>query len=152
MLKRNLLLVVGLALYAASYALPAVSSAGATGAVHGYLCAWLTVRVPWGPDGMNVLHDTPLIYFAILLTGWINPAFLIATALLFTRRWPRLATVFRVLCVVLIPFSWYVLYQQKLVPRVGHYLWIASMLLVMFSNELTGVRRVPTNVRLASEK
>ena len=142
MVKRTLLVLIGLALYGASFALPAVSSKNAIGAVPGYLCAWVTLMVPWGHDGMNVLHDTPLVYFAILLSGWTNPVFLIATALMFTKRWQGVASVFRVLCVVLIPFSWYVLYQQKLIPRPGHYLWIAGMLLVLLSNELTGVRRV----------
>ncbi len=153
MVKRNVLLAFALALYAASFALPAIASSNAAGgAVRGYLCAWITLIVPWGHDGMNVLHDTPFVYFAILISGLINPVFLITTALQVPKPWQKLAAIFRTLLLVMIPFSWYVLYQQKLIPREGHYLWVASMLLVLFSNELTGVRRVPADVRPASEK
>jgi ABC-type microcin C transport system permease subunit YejE len=144
MLKRNLLLLIGLVLYAASYALPAISSTSATGAVRGYLCAWVALTVPWGHDGMNVMRDNPAAYVTILLSGLINPVFLITTMVLLTERWQKLAAILRLLLIVMVPFSWYLFYKMKFVPREGHYLWIFGMLLVLFSNELTGARKVST--------
>lgn len=141
MLRRNLLMLVGLALYATSFVLPAISSSSAAGgAVRGYLCAWITLTVPWGHDGMNVFHDKPFVYIAILVSGLTNLVFLITAALMLMNR-RQLAAIFRVLLLVMLPCSWFILYQLKFVPREGHYLWILSMLLVVFSNEMTGYRR-----------
>jgi ABC-type microcin C transport system permease subunit YejE len=142
MVKRNLLLLIGLALYAASFALPAISSSSATnGAVRGYLCAWITLTVPWGHDGMNVFHDKPFVYIAILVSGLTNVVFLITTVMMLIKRCEKLAAIFRVLLLLMLPCSWFILYQLKFVPREGHYMWILGMLLTVFSNELTGYRR-----------
>ncbi len=143
MLKRNLFMLIGLALYAASFALPAISSSSAAGgAVRGYLCAWITLTVPWGHDGMNVFHDKPFVYIAILVSGLTNIVFLITTALMLMNRREKLAAIFRVLLLLMLPCSWFILYELKFVAREGHYMWILGMLLVVFSNELTGFRRV----------
>src|SRR5258708_33000833 len=120
MVKRNVLLAFALALYAASFALPAIASSNAAGgAVRGYLCAWITLIVPWGHDGMNVLHDTPFVYFAILISGLITPVFLITTALQVPKPWQKLAAIFRRLLLGLIPSPWHCLYHPKIMPRVA---------------------------------
>ncbi len=143
MVKRNLLLLIGLALYASSFFLPAISSSSATGgSVRGYLCAWITLTVPWGHDGMNVFHDKPFVYIAILVSGLTNIVFLITAVLMLTKRRQKLTAILRVLLLLMLPCSWFILYQLKFVPREGHYMWILGMLLVVFSNELTGYRRV----------
>jgi hypothetical protein len=143
MLKRNLLLLIGLAIYAASFFLPAISSSSAAGgAVRGYLCAWITLTVPWGHDGMNVFHDKPFVYIAILLSGWTNLVFLITTVLILMSPPKKLLAICRVLLLIMLACSWFILYQLKFVPREGHYIWIFGMLLVVFSNELTGYRKV----------
>src|SRR5712671_5306746 len=116
MLKRNLLMLIGLALYAASFFLPAISSSSAAGgAVRGYLCAWITLTVPWGHDGMNVFHDKPFVYIAILVSGLTNVVFLITTVLMLIERREKLAAVFRVLLLLMLPCSWFILYELKFV-------------------------------------
>lgn len=133
-MKRHLIILAGLAIYITSYFLSAVSD---NGGVHGYLCAWITLAMPWSRDGMNVLREQPLQYFSILFSGWINLVFLIILALLIRRK-KRWTNIFTVVLVLLFPFCWIVFAQEHLHPVVGYYLWILGMLLVVFSGKLSG--------------
>jgi len=80
----------------------------------------------------------PLEYVAFLISGWINPLFVIATILASSARRQLLARVLRSIVVVMIPFCWIVFYYDNLYPREGHFLWIAGMLLVLFADRLAG--------------
>jgi len=132
--KRHLLILAGLAIYITSYFLVAVSE---NGGVHGYLCAWITLAMPWGHDGMNVLREQPLQYFSILFSGWINLVFLV-TVVLLLRRKNRWANIFTVVLVLLFPFCWIVFVQEHLHPVLGYYLWILGMLLVVVGGRAGG--------------
>jgi hypothetical protein len=72
-------------------------------------------------------------YFMGSLTGLINPVFLLAAI---TQR-----RILKILLVSMIPFSWLLLYSEKLYPREGYFLWITGMLLVLVSDP----RRVREN-------
>ena len=128
-MKRHLIILAGLVIYVTSYFLVAVSE---NGGVHGYLCAWITLTMPWGRDGMNVLREQPVQFFSILLSGWINPVFLI-TVVLLLRRKRHWANIFTVVLVLLFPFCWIVFVQEHLHPVVGYYLWILGMLVVVLA-------------------
>jgi hypothetical protein len=134
--KRHLLILAGLALYVTSFFLVAVSE---NGGVHGYLCAWLTLIIPWGRDGMNVLHEQPVQYFSILLSGWINPVFLITMFLLILRK-KRLAGILTVVLILMFPFCWIIFFQEHMYPVAGYFLWILGMLLVVFAGRLGSPR------------
>jgi hypothetical protein len=134
-------MLAGLAIYVTSFFLSAVS---ANGGVHGYLCAWITLTLPWSRDGMNVLHQQPLQYFSILLSGWINPVFLITLVLLLLRK-KRLANIFTIVLILLFPFCWIVFLGEHLHPVAGYYLWILGMLLVVFAGRLNGAWGVAAN-------
>jgi hypothetical protein len=119
----------GLALYAASFFLVAVSSDHFFGDVNvpGYECAWATLAYPFG-TAKALLHpsiDTLEAYFSVLIAGLINPVFLVAA---FTR-----SAVLRIVLLCMVPFCWLVFLQNRLYPREGHLLWIVGMPLVLFS-------------------
>jgi hypothetical protein len=134
---KHLIILAGLALYLTSFFLVAVSAVSASGGIHGYHCAWLTLIIPWGRDGMNVLHEQPVQYFSILLSGWINPIFLIIIVLQLLRK-KRFANIFTVVLILLFPFCWIIFYQEHMHPVTGYFLWILGMLLVVLSGRFGG--------------
>jgi hypothetical protein len=78
----------------------------------------------------------PFEYLAVLVSGWINPVFLIATVLALSPRRQGLARAFRTIVVVMIPFCWIVFYCDSVYPREGYFLWTAGMLVVLFADRL----------------
>ncbi len=141
-MKRHLFILAGLALFVTSFFLVAVS---ANGGVRGYLCAWITLVIPWGHDGMNVLHEQPVQYFAILFSGWINPVFLI-TVVLLLRRKKRMANIFTIVLILLLPFCWVVFAQEHMYPVAGYFLWILGMLLVVLAGRSGSPRATASSV------
>ncbi|HSM85920.1 MAG TPA: hypothetical protein VLT16_07215 [Candidatus Limnocylindrales bacterium] len=141
---RWIALLAGVVLFGVSFMLPAVKEASAgphaTG-MPGYKCATLTLIVPWGSDGFRLLRQSPLQYFAILFSGWINPAFVIALLLvLFKPRW-RPALVFRWVVTFMFVSCWIVFYEVHLHPLTGYFVWMFGILLTLFSNKLGEVNR-----------
>jgi hypothetical protein len=45
---------------------------------------------------------------------------------------------------MMIPFCWIVFHYENLSPRLGHFLWILGMLLVLFANKIS-TDRVPSS-------
>ena len=131
---RWILVLCGLALFAYSFMQPAVKEASAApGSVgmRGYTCATVTLLTPWGKDGATILHDSPADYFSVLISGWINPAFLLV--LIFTLIRPA-STVAGVLCViVLLMFAacWVIFIRHHFVALTGYYLWMGGIILAL---------------------
>src|SRR5258708_16745788 len=126
---------VGLVVYGGAFFLQAVGDLQSAGGVRGYICAEITLVTPWGHDGWGVLHDYPVRYLCLLISGWINPVFVITTVLLLIKRALKLAGVLRIILLMMIPFCWAVFHYEHLRPRIGHFLWILGMLLVLFANK-----------------
>jgi len=127
---------VGLLLYAVAFALPAISVPDSL-PLPGYRCAlFVTVEQPWSTDNRGLLHSAPLRYIPLMLTGWINPLFLVTAMLVLLRRASRLASVLRIIVVLLIPLCWVVFHYENVRPREAFFLWIAGMLLVLLSAKL----------------
>ena len=134
-----ILIFLGLVLFAFSFRLIAVREAGAGPSdpgIRGYTCAYVALLSPWGSDGLRMLREGPLDYFAILLSGSINPVFLIAVVVLLVRPKGSLAGMLRVMLLIMFLACWIVFYKEHLHPREGYLLWTAAMLLVLFSNKL----------------
>ena len=114
--------------------------------VPGFACAEMAILMPWGDDGMKLLHEHPLGYVAALLSGWINLIFLITVVLLFRDRARRLANVLRTALLSMFPACWIVFSYQNLRPGYAYFLWVAAMLLALFSNSFSIllVRATPT--------
>ncbi len=119
----------GLALYAVSFFLVAVSSGGFFSGIdaRGYVCAWVMLAYPF-EAAKSLLHPSIsglVAYFSGTIAGLINPVFLVAAV----RRSGMLRTVL----LIMIPFCWIVFLREHDHPREGHLLWIIGMLLVLFS-------------------
>jgi hypothetical protein len=134
-----ILIFLGLVLFAVSFRLVAVRQGGAgpgDPGMRGYTCAYVTLLSPWGSDGLRMLREGPVEYFAVLFSGWINPVFLITTILLLIRPNGGLAGTLRVILLIMFLACWIVFYKEHLHPREGYFLWTAAMLLVLFSSKL----------------
>lgn len=134
----RVVLLIAMVLYVASFFLTAVkessASPGASGYT-GYLCAYLTLLTPWGHDGMRMLREGPVDYFAILFSGWINPVFLITLVLLLRRPNRPVGAILRIVLLFMFVAPWIVFHKEHLYPVAGYFLWTAAMLLAIFSNQ-----------------
>ena len=128
---------VGLLLYVLSFFLVATrdSKGGLFGRMVGYECAYLAPEyvIAGTPFSHGDAYVPPLPYLAILVAGLINPVFLVYVTLAFLGRKPRAMNVLRYVLVAMIPFSWLAFPFFELYPREGHFVWVAGMLLVLFS-------------------
>ena len=131
----RVLLLVGFLLYVGSFFLLAVAPAGeaSNSGVRGYICAAITLITPFSSDGWRLLQASPLQYFALLISGLVNPVFLITFIALLIRPNGRLAGILRFFLPVMFVFCWVIFHYQHLTPRSGHFLWMGSILLAAFS-------------------
>jgi hypothetical protein len=127
---RNRLFGLGLLIYVASFFLTAVVGRGfSLVSVSGYNCAYLSLVAPWTEDYRNSLASA----VPLEISGLINLVFWAAAVLILRKTNPRLVRGLRIATLVMIPFSWIVFYIEQLNPREGYFLWIAGMMLVLFS-------------------
>jgi hypothetical protein len=135
---------IGFLAYVASFFLIAVRETTATASnagFEGYWCAYIALVRPWGHGGMEILRDNPLSYFSILLSGWINPVFLITAVMLWVKPHGRAGAFLRIVTILLFPAVWLVFREIELRPRAGYWLWTAGMLVVLFSTMLARKER-----------
>ncbi len=130
----RIVILLGLVVYVASFFLTGVKDAAAapgTKGIPGYECATTTLVAPWGSEGLNLLRDTPVDFFALLFSGWINPLFLITAVVLLMRPrgWP--AWTLRIVLLVMFVAPWIIFYKAHLHAQAGYFLWTASMALVL---------------------
>jgi hypothetical protein len=140
----RIVLLTGMVLYIGSFFLIAIKDAQASPSASGYAgywCAYVTLLSPWGHDGWSMLREEPVNYFAILLSGWINPVFLITVVSLLLKPNGRLAATLRVVVLFMFVACWLVFYKEHVRPHAGYFLWTAAMLLVLFSGMFSKVDR-----------
>ncbi len=139
----------GLCLYAASFFLVAVSGADSrTGSarMRGIACAIVALVAPWAwldSWGHGVL---PVLMPAVLLVGWVNPMFLAAATLAVRKPTSRALSVLRIAITIFLFLSWIVFQYDNLRPREGFFLWVAGIVLVLYSDYVAALLRseVPT--------
>ena len=151
MRRSRVVLLVAMILFVGSFFGTAVicRSAFISGTeVPGFSCAEITLLTPWSEDGAKLLHEYPLGYVAMLLSGWINLIFLITVVLLFRDRARRLANVLRIALLLMLPACWIVFFYQNLRPGYAYFLWMAAMLLALFSSSFSNllVRAAPARL------
>ena len=135
----RILALIGFGLFVAAFFLPGVKeahSAPSDQGIRGYLCAYTTLSLPWTSDGARMLHHGPVEFFAILISGWINPIFVITFVLLLINPDNRLAGVLRNLLLFMFIACWVVFYKEHLHPRAGYFLWTGGMLLTLFAGKV----------------
>jgi hypothetical protein len=122
--------ILGVLVYIAAFFLPACREvAGFDGdaptVLQGSRCAWITLVNTFSHD---IWHSR---YFLAILSGWINPLIVVYLIfLLFSAFvWPRRVVVCLILC--FIASTWVFFHVYPLVPLVGHYLWIAGILMIL---------------------
>src|ERR1035437_9507507 len=113
-------LVLGIAIYVASFFLPAVNDAGSGSlrgtTMPGWICAEIAL-VSWKE--------------IIFLSGLINPLILIYVVLRGTNRLNRVQTYTVVAILACIAVTWIELVRRRFHMEVGHVMWIAGLLLIM---------------------
>lgn len=147
----------GLLIYAVSFVLLAVGPSGDHGAssLPGVVCAFyafvLPINFAWGALFHNVPMDMGVVpYVSLLISGWVNPAFLITAFFDLAETHPHMVRILKVAVVAMIPFTWLFFASFPVFyPREGHFLWAIGMLVVMFSKPLARFTdsRAPTVVR-----
>lgn len=135
---RWIALLAGIGMFAASFMLPAVkqaSSAPGSHGIPGYECAFIALVVVLEQGG-QLVRENPVQFFAVLLSGWINPVFLVSLLLVLIKpRW-RFAIWLRYVVTAMFVCCWIVFYQIHLDPRQGYFLWMFGILLALYSNLL----------------
>jgi hypothetical protein len=137
----RVVLLTGMVLYIGSFFLIAIKDAQASPSASGYAgywCAYVTLLSPWGHGGWSMLSEEPVNYFAVLLSGWINPLFLATVVLVLLKPNGRLAATLRVVVLFMFGACWVVFYKEHLRPQAGYFLWTAAMLLAVFSTVWLG--------------
>jgi hypothetical protein len=135
----RVLSLIGFGVFVAAFFLPGVKEAGSASSdrgIPGYLCAYATLALPWTADGTRMLHQEPVKFFAILISGWISPVFVITFVLLLINPNNRLAGALRILLLLMFVACWVVFYNVHLYPRAGYFLWTGAMLLTLFATKL----------------
>jgi hypothetical protein len=122
--------IVGFLAYVAAFFLPACMKAASSAddspdIYHGYTCAGVTLINSFKAEFWQSQN------FLAILSGWINPLIVLYLIfLLFPKfKWPR--RIAAGLIVLFIFATWVFFYLYPLVPQVGHFLWIAGILLIL---------------------
>jgi hypothetical protein len=106
------------------------------GPSRGYLAAFFAFVLPLKENPFSVgwlFHDKIFEYVALLISGWINPMFLIVVGLMLNERFQRTVAILRIIVLLMFPFCWVVFYDYGFYPRGGHFLWLVGMVAVLFS-------------------
>ena len=103
----------------------------------GYWCAYVTLVFPWGSDGLKELSSAPVEYFAVLLSGWINPLFLISMLLSRREKTRKLSRMLRTVVLCLLPACWVVFMVEHVYPFVAYFIWTAAMITTFFSGSFS---------------
>ncbi len=128
------ILLVALIVFAISFFLPAIWVPRVTPpTATGYWCAYVTLASPWTSDGLRDLRSEPVQYFAILLSGWINPLFLITMVLAQRAKAKKLARGLRTVVLFLLPACLVVFFKEHVYPFVGYFIWTAAIIVALFS-------------------
>jgi hypothetical protein len=128
---------VGLGFYILSFFLIATGdSKGPTGRNFGFECAYLALEAPLTSTPFSPASDNyapPFLYFSTLISGLINPVFLVFVTSAPVARGRRIANSLTFAVPAMTPFCWVVFHYFEVYPREGHFLWVAGTLLVVFS-------------------
>src|SRR2546426_10882820 len=126
---------IGVLIYVLSFLFVAIAGVrtGSGGPALGYDCAWTTLLFSWeliksGPRGLSSMSA---LDFSFAVSGWINIVFLAFIAIVLSGRANVARKALRTAILLMIPFCWIVFHYERLLPREGHFLWIAGMVLAL---------------------
>ena len=137
MKKSKIILVVALLAFIGSFFVTAVNNANGArndSGPPGYVCAFMALIFLWGDIGLKMLDNRPMEFFSTLLSGWINPVFLITVFLLQIKRTMQWGRVLRVVLLLMLPSCWIAFDYDHLRPRYGYFLWTVAMVMALFAD------------------
>ncbi len=121
--------IVGFFVYVSAFFLPAVREVttgdDAPEVLRGSRCAWVTLVNSFSHE---LWHSQN---FLAILSGWINPLIVLYLIVLLIPGLKWLRRILAALIVLFIVATWVFFYIYPLVPLVGHFLWIAGILLIL---------------------
>ncbi len=135
----------GVALYVLSFFLYAVGSQPPEAPARGWLCAVEAFVLPLYYilgglfTGEGPFVQRPVGWVAALVTGWINPLFLVTLACLVRDRRDLVGSL-RIALLLMILCCGVVFYAFELQPLEGFLFWVLGMVLVVSSPELSSLR------------
>jgi hypothetical protein len=130
-MRLRLQLAIGFCIYVAAFLLPAIQPPGAKIApVAGWLCA-LIALAPLAALVRGQWQGVQLEALLMAVSGLTNPFLLVYLVL---RIWPRLVKSRRVVGLLVlagIVSSWMVMSKSSFKPMIGHFLWIAGIVIIL---------------------
>jgi hypothetical protein len=131
---------LGMLIYVASFFLVAVELSSP---IVGFGCALIAFVYPWVEAKEVLLHGLhpqfgPFAWACLLVSGWVNPIFVLMAFLDLAHVHIRLVNGLRMLVVLMIPSCWLFLLSTHFRVREGHFAWVIGMLLALFSDRLAG--------------
>jgi len=137
---RLLITIVGLCLLVPAFFLPAIimqqHSGPGLGTQPGWVCAVMATASLAGIFKGSIASATPDI-LCLMVSGLVNPLLLIYFIFCL---WPKLVWVRLCLAIVIlagIATSWRFFYYSHLTPTIGHFLWVAGIVVIL-AGELVG--------------
>jgi hypothetical protein len=136
---------LGMLVYVVSFFLPAVAWPGSSPPpIVGFVAAFISLSHPL-EEAIQFFQGVPPLFApledaALLISGCINPFFLLTAFLILIDGRGRALSICKILLLLMIPFCWLFFTLRHFYPREGHFLWVLGMLLVLFSGELASIR------------
>ena len=86
--------------------------------------------------------DSPIKHPSLVISGCINPVFLLGTVLVLMNKAARTIRRVRYLVFLMIPFTWIVFVCDHTYPREGYVLWVLGMVLVLYPDRQKANRAI----------
>ena len=138
MSRKRALFWLGLLIYAVSFALVAEAARWpGEEQTRGYMAAIQTFLEPLAENPISpvtdpwIFHGIEFFYVSLLISGLINPLFLVILVLA-AMGYQQAFSILRIILLLMIPFCWVVINFQHYYPREGHFLWLLGMVLALF--------------------
>ncbi|MGA3263099.1 MAG: hypothetical protein ABSC47_03530 [Terracidiphilus sp.] len=134
---RTILIVrmLGLCIFIAAFFLPACRDAGSVNAYtnifKGWECAQITLSATFQRDTYEDLN------FLAVMSGWINPLILIYLPFSFFPKFKRVRRSLAAAVLVCMAATWVFFIVARIVPLIGHFMWIAGALMIL-AGEVAG--------------
>jgi hypothetical protein len=127
--------IVGVAIFAAAFLLPACREAGPvnafTNTFKGWECARITFTAAFEKDSYESWN------FLAVMSGLINELILIYLAFSLFPRFKRVRRSLAVAVLVCMAATWAFFVISNLVPLIGHFMWIVGALMIL-AGEVAG--------------
>lgn len=123
--------VVGYFVYVSAFLLPAIREPGHIETYKGAFCAWVTLINSLNPEFIRSK------YLLAIFSGWINPLMILYVAFLFSARLRSARRIIAALVLLFMAGTWVFFFLAPMVPLIGHFLWIAGILMVLSAEPVT---------------